>query len=38
MFAGDEYPRFAMFRSSGARAIFLNLCSINISTLRDEEL
>src|SRR5713226_3963655 len=34
----DEYARSATFRSSGARRIFLNLCSINISSLRDEEL
>src|SRR5229473_5590436 len=27
-----------MFRSSGARRIFLNLCSLNISSLWDEEL
>src|SRR2546421_71269 len=30
--------RSAMFRSSGARRIFLNLYSINISSLWDEEL
>src|SRR5256885_16473215 len=30
--------RLAMFRSSGARRIFLNLYSINISSLWDEEL
>ena len=34
----DEYGRSAMFRSSGARRIFLNLYSINISSLWDEEL
>ena len=33
---GDEYARSATFRSSGARKIFLNLRSINISSLRDE--
>src|SRR2546425_1679709 len=35
---GDEYARSATFRSSGARRIFLNLRSVNISSLRDEEL
>src|SRR2546425_10728762 len=35
---GDEYARSAPFRSSGARRIFLNLRSINIWSLRDEEL
>ena len=35
---GDEYARSATFRSSGAKRIFLNLHSINISSLWDEEL
>jgi hypothetical protein len=34
----DEDARSSTFRSSGARTIFLNSCSINISSLRDEEL
>jgi hypothetical protein len=34
----DEYARSATFRSSGARTIFLNFSSIDISSLRDEEL
>ncbi len=32
---GDEYPRIAMFRSSGARDSLLELPSINITSLRD---
>ncbi|MCA1837398.1 MAG: hypothetical protein LC674_01015 [Actinobacteria bacterium] len=35
---GAMNMRFPTFRSYGARRIFLNLCSIDISSLRDEEL
>ena len=36
---GDEYERSATFRSSGAERIFFrSLRSINITSLRDEEL
>ena len=38
MFCKSNAAGLATFRSSGARRIFLNLCSINISSLRDEEL
>ena len=36
--SGDKYSRSATFRSSGAAKIFCSLPSINIPSLRDEEL
>ena len=34
----DEYAEWTTFRSSGAKSIFWSLSSIDISSLRDEEV